>query len=136
MKERIGAVGCEFKYSGVGNGLLFGAVLATLALVACTPLGLALRGFMALYVAALGWRARRVLNSTRGIRVDGEGVIAVVTAQGERTGVVRDGSFVAPWLTIVRWRPEGARWDRTVAIFPDTANADARRRLRVLLRWR
>lgn len=135
MKEKVEAVGCEFKYSGVGNGLLFAAVLATLALVAGMPLGLELRGFVALYVVALGGRARRSLNGVRGIRVDGEGAIRVVTVQGERTGVVRAGSFVAPWLTIVRWRPKGARCDRTVAIFPDMANADSRRRLRVLLRW-
>jgi hypothetical protein len=42
---------------------------------------------------------------------------------------------VAPWLTIVRWRPDGARRDGTVLLLPDMAEAEALRRLRVLLRW-
>jgi hypothetical protein len=50
-------------------------------------------------------------------------------------GRVRPGSFVAPWLTLVRWRPHGARFDRTVVLFPGIAEAQALRKLRVILRW-
>ena len=136
MKGKVEAVGCEFKYSGVAHGLLFAAAVATLGIVACTPLGITLRGFVALHVVALALRARRALGGMRGIRLDGEGAITVVTAQGERSGVVRDGSFVAPWLTIVRWRPDGARFDSTLPVFPDMASVEERRRLRVFLRWK
>jgi hypothetical protein len=43
---------------------------------------------------------------------------------------------VAPWLTVVRWVPEGARFARVVTIVPDAVEAGAFRRLRILLRWR
>ena len=49
---------------------------------------------------------------------------------------LRDGCFVAPWLTIVRWRPDGARFTRTILVAPDAVDAEAYRRLRILLRWR
>lgn len=52
-----------------------------------------------------------------------------------RAGRIAAGSFVAPWLTVVRWRPEGARFDRTIVVLPDMIGADDFRRLRVLLRW-
>ena len=54
---------------------------------------------------------------------------------GWRTGQVRDGSFVMPWLTIIRWRPEGKRLDRTLLLLPDMANAQDLRKIRVFLRW-
>ncbi len=74
-----------------------------------------------------GVRAFRVERS-RSIRVrDGAG--------GECTGVLRDGSFVAPWLTIVRWRAAGARFDRTFLLVPGKIAREDFRRLRVLLRW-
>ena len=44
-------------------------------------------------------------------------------------------SFVTPWLTVLNLRPEGARLARHVIIMPDNVDADAFRRLRVLLRW-
>jgi toxin CptA len=73
----------------------------------------------------------------RQLTVDLAGRVEVVGADGSvRSGRLVDGCFVAPWLTIVRWRPEGARLCRTVAIAPDAVDADAFRRLRVLLRWR
>jgi hypothetical protein len=43
---------------------------------------------------------------------------------------------VAPWLTVVRWVPEGARLSRAITLFPDAVEAGAFRRLRILLRWR
>jgi hypothetical protein len=52
-----------------------------------------------------------------------------------RTGSVRAGSFVAPWLTIVRWRPDGAWLDRTIPILPGMASPEELRRMRVVLRW-
>jgi toxin CptA len=69
--------------------------------------------------------------------VDLSGRIEVESADGTRlAGQVRDGSFVAPWLTIVRWRPDGARISRSILVAPDAVAEDSFRRLRVLLRWR
>jgi hypothetical protein len=50
-------------------------------------------------------------------------------------GVVLPGSFVAPWLTIVRWVPPGARFSRSLVILPDMLDAESFRRLRMVLRW-
>jgi len=64
------------------------------------------------------------------------GEIHIANRFGEwRIGVVRQGSFVAPWLTIIRWRAPAHRFDRTVLILPDMTAEDSFRRLRVLLRW-
>jgi toxin CptA len=73
----------------------------------------------------------------RRLVVDLAGRIELELADGTVVvGRVAEGSFVAPWLTIVRWRPEGARMSRAVVIAPDAVDAQAFRRLRVLLRWR
>jgi hypothetical protein len=50
-------------------------------------------------------------------------------------GHVRSASFVHPWFTSVVWRPDGARWSRSVPILPDMLALDDFRRLRVLLRY-
>ena len=71
---------------------------------------------------------RIVLRPPRDIQVlDGAGAW--------RAGAIADGCFVAPWLTIVRWRPAGAWIDRTIVVLPDMVSAEDFRRLRVLLRW-
>lgn len=133
---------CELKYSGAAARLLGAAALASLALLALLPLPGALRVALAAAIGALAIEAlRRVAHhrGPRGVRalaIHGAGEIAVETHDGRRhAGRLRDGSFVAPWLTIVRWRPVGARFDRTVLILPDMVDAEAFRRLRVRLRW-
>ena len=73
----------------------------------------------------------------RAIALGVSGEVALLSAAGEwRAGTLRDGCFVAPWLVIVRWRPEGARRDRTLLILPGMAPAGALREIRVILRWR
>ena len=118
------------------------AGLATLVIVARTPLGPALQVLLAIAVILgsieAGWRiaAHRGPWGACGVRLDRTHAIEVLDATGRRrSGLVQDGSFVAPWLTIIRWRPEGARFDRTILILPDMIDAEAFRRLRVLLRW-
>jgi hypothetical protein len=110
---------------------VLGGALATAALVGVMPLpleahalGLALIGYASL--AAL----RRLRPGVR-LRIDSGGAIEV----GQASGTVRDGSFVAPWLAVVRWRPVGAWRDRSLLVAPDMLGADEFRRLRVLLRW-
>jgi len=61
----------------------------------------------------------------------------VRSAAGEwQPGELRGDCFVAPWLVIVRWRPEGARRDRTLLVLPGMASREALRKIRVILRWR
>jgi hypothetical protein len=135
MKGEIEAVECEFQYSGVGNGLVTAATAATLALALAMPFTLAVKAFAALLVGALGARAQRRMHCVRAIRVAGDRGILVNRDGDWRAGAVRDGSFVAPWLTIVRWRPRQAWFDHAVLILPGMVRAQEFRRLRVLLRW-
>lgn len=115
--------------------------LATAILVALTP------GPLAARIAAITWVAcaaleaihsRALLRGARGARRIGitAGAVEVEGGDGRvRSGALRPGSFVAPWLTIVRWRPDGAWFDRTVPLLPGMLDEEAFRRLRVVLRF-
>ena len=53
-------------------------------------------------------------------------------------GCVVEGSFVAPYLTVVRYRAAGARrfsMDKSVLILPDSLDRELFRMLRVRLKW-
>lgn len=126
---------CEFKYSGAAFAFLAAAVGATLALVIFVPFAEEVRALAFGWVIALALHAHGRLAAPRALRLDCHRAIAVRDRIGWRDGLVRDGSFVAPWLTIVRWRPEGARFDRTLVLMPGMAPAEALRRIRVMLRW-
>jgi hypothetical protein len=79
---------------------------------------------------------RTAAGAIRGFTVGLPGRIVVEPARGPPAeGRVVDGSFVAPWLVVVRWRPDGARWTRSIFLLPDMAGEQELRRLRVLLRW-
>ena len=116
-----------------------GATLALVLAIALAPLA---------KCAIVAWVGVAMLDAYRTVatRSGGRGVrelwlgrargIEIVDAAGRpRHGEVRDGSFVAPWLTVIRWRPAGARYDRTIVVLPDMLGRDSFRRLRVLLRW-
>jgi len=45
-------------------------------------------------------------------------------------------SLVTPWLSVLNLKPDGRRLSRHVVIFPDSADAEGRRKLRILLRWK
>lgn len=118
------------------------AAAATLALLAATPGSAALRILAATWVscAALeALHARALLrgsHAVRCVRLRRGGEIEVLDGRGRRReGVVRPGSFVAPWLTIVRWRAHGSRLAATVPILPGMAAEEDLRRLRIMLRW-
>jgi hypothetical protein len=127
------------RWAAVLLGLACGT---TLILIALTPGGAGARAAAAAGVMLAAFDALRVDALRRGprgvcrLRIDRSKVIEVADASGRwRCGALRDGSFVAPWLTIVRWRPAGARFDRTLVILPDMLDAEVFRHLRVLLRW-
>lgn len=52
------------------------------------------------------------------------------------TGEVLGGTFVAPYLTVILYQPEGKFFTRSIVIFPDSIDAEIFRKLRVWLRWK
>lgn len=136
----MGAVESKDKYSGAVETVLgrsrrvpaFVAIatLATAMLLAATPLSLRATLLLATALACLALDALRRNAPSGRLVLDGDGAIVV----GGVAGVVAAGSFVAPWLAIVRWRAAGARFDRTLLIAPDMLPSDDFRELRVLLR--
>lgn len=134
---------CRFQYSGAALGLPAGLAAATLAVLVFSPGPLPARVLAGAAVACLALAAARRLTprwggvAPRALAVRASGEVALQARDGEwLRGELRDGSFVAPWLTIVRWRPEGRRMDRTVLLLPGMAQPAELRRIRVILRWR
>ena len=119
--------------------IVFGG--ATLALAALTPIPPWARACLVLAVGGAMLRHYRfhVLRSNprsvRGFRLARDGSLEVEEAAGRTHGTLRAGGFAAPFLTIVCWRPEGARFDRRIVIVPDMLPAETFRVLRLLLRW-
>jgi len=106
------------------------AAAATIVLLAALP------GRFEARVAAMVWcvgaaaHAFKRQRASHAVRVDGPS-IAVDGIEGR----IVAGSFVAPWLTIVHWKPRDARFTRTLAVLPDAIDPEAFRALRVILRW-
>jgi hypothetical protein len=135
MGARVQEVYCELKYSGAAFAFLAVAVGSTLALVIFVPFPDAVRALAFAWVIATAWQAHRGLAGVQALRLDCNRGIAVRDRIGWRTGELSDGSFVATWLTVIRWRPDGARLDRTLVILPDMIQVAARRKIRVILKW-
>jgi hypothetical protein len=109
--------------------LCVAAAAMTAGLVVAMPLPLALRILLVTWVACLALEATRRLLATHGLALE-PGAVAVDGV----AGTLRPGSFVAPWLAIVRWRPAGGRYDRTLFVSPDRLPAAVFRHLRVILK--
>ena len=128
-------VTCDLQYSRAGEAFFLAAVGAVVAVAFALPLPAAGR------VAFIAWAAAQAcfgavrLAAPRTMALDEEGRVEVWDGEGRRAGRLRPGSFVAPWLVIVRWRPDGSRLDRTVVLWPGRAPREALRRIRVILRW-
>lgn len=137
----MGTVAAEDKYSGVVDAVLGRshilpvlvavAAASTVALLAVARLPLAITLLLATWAVCAGLDTVRRAVPVRTLSLGRDGGILL----DGRAGSLRDGSFVAPWLTVIRWRPAGARFDRTVLILPDMLSREEFRRLRVLLRW-
>lgn len=124
----------EFKPSRRLGLLLIGMEL--LALSAIARAVLPFEGRLALTAVAflLGWRAWRSARPRDRLRLAPEGRIQRYdTADGWRDIDVRAESFVSPALTVLRYG--SGEEVRTLTLLPDSADADALRRLRASLRW-
>lgn len=155
------AGGNSFKYSGGGRGndpawrVVIGLgpsrqAFAWIALVGGLALAAALASgatppAKAGVAGALGWACVRALRrhawrvgaaAVREFATGLDGRIEVRRVAGPPVaGRLARGSFVAPWLVVVYWVPDGARFSRPIFLLPDMAGEQALRRLRVLLRW-
>ena len=118
--------------SVLAEGFIALAAWGTASLAALLPAALELRAAALGWIAASSLLALRRLRPNRRLYVDAGGRIEADGVSGE----LADGSFVAPWLTVIRWRPPRAWWERTLVVAPDMLPAEDFRRLRVVLRWR
>ncbi|MFN3543905.1 MAG: protein YgfX [Thiobacillus sp.] len=117
-------------------GLLLAAMLAlawaALAASALPGSGALALGVAVLAAAVLAWR-RAVPEGRLRLRSDGGIERAAADGSWEAVEVLGD-SFVSPAMIVLRYRGADAR-RRTLTLLPDSADADALRRLRVSLRW-
>ncbi len=112
------------------------ALAATLALLAVTPMPASLKILAGTWTLCLALHAWSRLAQARRIAVSLSGTIIVETRAGTMEGMLCERCFVAPFLTVVHWRPAGKRFSRALAIAPDMMAEREFRALRVLLRWR
>lgn len=125
-------------------GMLLAAAHAlSLLLIWLMPLPLALQfAFGLLLVASFVfhlWRDVRLAapNSIIRLRFGPDCQCRYQTRNGTWfEGILLGSSVVTPWLSILALRPDGRKLSRHAVIFPDSADAEGRRKLRVLLRWK
>jgi hypothetical protein len=103
---------------------------ATVAVVVVTPMPLGASILLVTGVSCLALDSLRRIGRPARLYLDAEGAISV----DGRAGTVVDGSFVAPWLAIIHWRPAGQWLPRTLLVAPDMLATETFRQLRVLLR--
>ncbi len=118
------------------------AAVATLGVILALPLAGWQQG--AGVVAVLAWAVRTFrevalrqgLRAVTSLRLAADRLLVVHTADGRLTvGHVRRATYVGAALTTVVWRPDGARFSRSILILPDMLPPEDFRRLRVLLRY-
>jgi hypothetical protein len=130
------AVRCEIKYSRAGRALVIALSCTSVGLAAALPVAPGWRLAAIAWVVLNALRAWKALGAATGLRVARDGSVRTELRDGTvLEGSIRPGSFVAPWLTIVRWRPAGRRWDRTLLLLPGMAAPREMRNIRVILRW-
>lgn len=125
--------------AGTGIGVLG---IATIALALALPLASLWQ--VALVGAIVAWtvRAFRLDALHRGrsavleIRLAPDLILVACLGDGRLVaGHVRASTYVGSWITCIVWRPDGARWSRTILLLPDMLPPDDFRRLRVMLRY-
>ncbi|MDR2219149.1 MAG: hypothetical protein LBE24_01025 [Methylobacillus sp.] len=122
--------------------LLGGAVCAACAAIGILPISLWVKSGIVLFMLAASAfhimrDARLALRSSiLALEVSASGELSMLTReQGWRVATVRGDSFVTPPLTVLVLAPEGQRLSRYAVLLPDSADAEALRRLRVWLKW-
>ena len=129
------AVTCDLQYSGVADAFLALTGGATLALVVVVPFPAEARALIAAWALGGAARARARLTGTCRLRISCEGDIQVHARGRVVEGRVVAGCFIAPWLTIVRWRASGTRLASSLVLLPGMVGEAQLRNIRVILRW-
>ena len=124
-------VSLRLRPSRIALAFILAGALATLGMLALLPGNLATRVAAGTWCAAIAWHAIGRTRKALDLVITSGVAVAVDGTQGR----IVEGSFVAPWLTVVHWRPLGRRLTRTVLVLPDMVDAESFRRLRVILRW-
>ena len=114
----------------------------TIAAVAMLPVPVWLRWVVAAcLLCSLVYYLRRdawlsLSTSCVALSLEGEHVVFTTRSGDELAGRLQRDSVVSPALVVVNVLPQGARFSRSVVIFPDAIAAESFRELRVALRWR
>ena len=120
------------------------ATLAIASFASCLTLSWPIECYVALALALAGWALHRIRlhairtspRSVDEILLSSDAVIVVRRRDGRLVaGHVRASTFVHPWFTSIVWRPDGARFSRTLPLTADMMDIDDFRRLRVMLRY-
>lgn len=118
------------------------ATLATLAVVLVLPLLPWQHAAACAVVLARAWVAfqriavRATPDAAVHLRLGPDLLIVVTRGDGRLAGGrVRPSTCVSAALTSIVWRPDGARFSRSILVLPDMLPPDDFRRLRVLLRY-
>jgi len=132
----------DFKPSPLLIGILAGAAVGACTILICMPIGVLFKiGLCLMVLLASGYHVldkglRRFPWSCTGLALDAKGGFTASTrADAVQNITILPSSFVASYLTILNYRVEGKRWQRSVLLLPDNVEQDAFRRLRVWLRW-
>jgi toxin CptA len=125
-----GALEVDLARSRIVPAFVAAAVAATFGVLAFTPLASAHAILVATWVSCAGLSALARSRSSHRLAIARSGEVAV----DEIAGNLRGGSFVAPWLTVVRWRPADTHFDRILLVTPDMLAPDVFRELRVILK--
>jgi len=149
--QRIQAIEIKLKPSRQLALLLLIAHVAAVAVVWSLELPLSVHIILKLAIAvSLGWALLQngwfgYARAAVALRIEpagksGEADAIEVRLRNGKTarGQVVEGSFVAPYLTVVRYRVTGARrfsLDKTVLILTDSIDRELFRMLRVRLKW-
>ena len=131
----MGEVTCDLRYSPAADAFLLAAAGGTLAVVMLVPFPEAARAAITAWIAIAALAARARLRRATWLRIACDGGVELREGGVTFAGRVAAGSFVAPWLTIVNWRPQGAWRTRTLVLLPGMVGNAQLRNIRVMLRW-
>ena len=77
----------------------------------------------------------RLPHSCIGLTLEDDGALLIRRDGVHLPGHILPGSLVAPGLTVLNVKPQGARTARSVVILSDSLDAESFRALRVWLKW-
>jgi hypothetical protein len=125
----------EFKPSRLLRGLVLAMGLLALGAIAAASLPIPIRAALAaLLIVVVGGGLHRLRKAPPHLLLATDGNIRMDIDHEWHATEVLPGSFVAPALCVLRLRIDDGRV-YALTLLPDSADADALRRLRLCLRW-